>query len=154
MCYFSSQGEDELDEEDILDYLYDQHAKRVASQLPRGGALSAVRSVKTAATQQDQGCVGDRHDSVQKGDKGHEADQMAAGGGVRLPSCPLLLGRSQSNLGLLSNRLLTSSRRWWSRNASFDARLSAAPSSNILDDHATRKGSKKGKRLFVFVLVL
>ena len=39
------QGEDEIDEEDLLDFVRDQQ-KMVQRTLPRGGALSAVRSAQ------------------------------------------------------------------------------------------------------------
>ncbi|GAX81812.1 hypothetical protein CEUSTIGMA_g9240.t1 [Chlamydomonas eustigma] len=117
---YCDAGENELDEEDILDYLNDQHAKAAASKLPRGGALSAIRSVKSEAHCQ-LGRTDDSSDSDQKEYLGVQIGENVVAGG-RLSSCPSMLGRSGSNLGLLTSRLLSNSKGFWSRNTSMGRR--------------------------------
>ena len=43
------QGEDEVDEDDVLDHILDQQSKAAAAALPQGGALRAARLAKAAS---------------------------------------------------------------------------------------------------------
>ena len=48
-CSPPMQGDNDIDEDDVMDLLLDQQSKVASAALPRGGALSAVRSAKSGS---------------------------------------------------------------------------------------------------------
>ena len=84
------QGENEVDEDDVMDILLDQQARAASASLPRGGALSAVRSTKVtklpdAAVEASGFSLGDLAKRLLGKSRG-------AGGSFNIPSGPVAEG--------------------------------------------------------------